>query len=91
MLIADLPIRRAPAALEPEKGGAFAAGRRFDRLQRRGHRAAAEEPLTGSQYDREDKEPVFIDEIMRQNDIRSAGSLRLGQQIRYEGWKLNAR
>ncbi len=37
------------------------------------------------------KHGVSIDEIMRQNDVKSAGSLRLGQQIRYEGWKLNAR
>jgi len=34
---------------------------------------------------------VPADEIMRQNDIRNAGSLRLGQQIRYEGWKVTAR
>jgi LysM domain-containing protein len=37
------------------------------------------------------KHGVSIDEIMRQNDIRSAGSLRIGQKIRYEGWKVNAR
>ena len=37
------------------------------------------------------KHGVSIDEIMRQNDIHSAASLRLGQQIRYEGWKINAR
>jgi LysM domain len=34
---------------------------------------------------------VSIDEIMRQNDIRNAAGLRLGQQIRYEGWKVTAR
>ena len=34
---------------------------------------------------------VSMDEIMRQNDIRSAASLRLGQKIRYEGWRINAR
>ncbi len=34
---------------------------------------------------------VPADEIMRQNDIRNAAALRLGQQIRYEGWKVTAR
>lgn len=34
---------------------------------------------------------VSTDEIMRQNDIRNAGSLRLGQTIRYDGWKVTAR
>jgi hypothetical protein len=37
------------------------------------------------------KHGVSVDEIMRQNDLRSAASLRLGQQIRYEGWKVSAR
>ncbi|MGH7857823.1 MAG: LysM peptidoglycan-binding domain-containing protein [Candidatus Binatia bacterium] len=31
------------------------------------------------------------EEIMRQNGVRSAGSLRIGQTLRYEGWKVNAR
>jgi hypothetical protein len=34
---------------------------------------------------------VSTDEIMRQNDIRNAAALRLGQQIRYDGWKVTAR
>lgn len=34
---------------------------------------------------------VPIDEIVRQNDIRSAASLRLGEMIRYEGWRVSAR
>ena len=37
------------------------------------------------------KHGVSLEELMRQNDIRSAASLRLGQKIRYEGWKINAR
>ena len=34
---------------------------------------------------------VSVDEILRQNDIRNAQSLRLGQLLRYEEWKVNAR
>jgi len=34
---------------------------------------------------------VSTEEIRVQNGIRDAGSLRLGQVIRYEGWKVNAR
>ena len=34
---------------------------------------------------------VSMDEIMHQNGIRNAAGLRLGQQIRYEGWKVTAR
>lgn len=34
---------------------------------------------------------VSVDEILRQNGIRDARSLRLGQVLRYEEWKVNAR
>ena len=34
---------------------------------------------------------VPTDEIMRQNDIKNAGSLRLGETIHYDGWKVTAR
>lgn len=34
---------------------------------------------------------VSIEEIQAQNGIRDPGSLRLGQVLRYEGWRINAR
>jgi hypothetical protein len=34
---------------------------------------------------------VTVEEIERQNDVRNAGSLRVGQQLRYESWKTYAR
>ena len=34
---------------------------------------------------------VSVAEIQRQNGIRDAGSLRLGQTLRYEAWKVHAR
>ncbi len=34
---------------------------------------------------------VPIDEIMRQNDVANVASLRLGQTIRYDGWKVTAK
>ncbi len=34
---------------------------------------------------------VSVEEIVRQNDLRNPKSLRLGQELRYDEWKVNAR